>query len=257
MPQPTLINGTSLKKNYKFIWYIGFDKIATPGMPIKNFSNFRLLMNHALTSYISQLAERVGLPEDNLETQDYDVGCTAIPVAKKFAMPDITVTYLEDSNDTVYNFHKSWQSFARSGDTFCMEPLYPYTVVARYFTFENDLSETEVATLLKIQNAVDSKIADTNTYNLTHAGDVFIKPKSTYIYPHIFPVRISRGEANKGGSELSKITVTYKRIPELKKSPNYSRIEDDGVAFAMADTGTRLAGNAGKFDISQVVKSFL
>ena len=235
MPQPTLLPDTDLKKTYKFIWYIGCDTNVGTGIPLEVLPQFRTLMNHFSTSYVAQLAEKVSVPEDNLETQDYDMACTSVPVPKKFAMPDINVTYLEDTNDSVYNFHKSWMSFIRKGDTFCMEPLYPYSIQARYITYENTLDATEYMTLFQAQKGLDGLTSRVRLIDqLTHIEDIFKKPRSIYNYPHIFPVRISREEGDKTGTSIARVTVTYKRIPEIVKSENY--INTAQKNFFVADT---------------------
>ena len=239
MAQPVLIPQTELKKEYNFLWYVGLDKVLTPGIPLKVLAQFRLLMNHTLTSYISQLAEKVSLPEDTIDTDSYAIGSVDMPVPKKIPMPDIRVTYLEDTNDTVYNFHKSWMSFVRKGDTFCMEPLYPYSIVGRYITFDNTLSAAEHSTLLRVQNSINSNIKSSNVFQLLNQADIFAKPKSIYNYPHLFPVGISRGDADKGGSGISKITVTYKRIPEIKKSKNYYNMIGEDFFVTSAKTRTQ------------------
>lgn len=225
MPLPTLLPGTDLKKDYKFIWYIGLDRIVQTGVDSDVIVQFRLLMNHVLTSYVSQLAEKVGLPEDSVDTDDYNIGNVSIPVPKKIPMPDITVTYLDDTNDTVYNFHKTWQSFVRNGDTFCMEPLYPYCLVGRYITIENTLNSLEHSKMLKALNKIDNEITNDTLMSLTHAADVFVKPRSIYNYPRLFPVRIQRTDADKSSSNVSRVTVTYKRLPEIKKPKNYQNLK--------------------------------
>ena len=239
MPVPSLLPGTELKKTYNFVWYIGFDKVIASGIPTKVFTKFRLLMNHPLTTYISQLAEKVSLPDDTIDTDGYNIGPVDVPVPKKIPMPDIRVTYLEDTNDTVYNFHKSWMSFIRHGDTFCMEPLYPYTIVGRYLTYDNTLSAEEHSTILKAQSAIDATITDSNLFKITHEGDIFMKPKSIYNYPHLVPVGLSRGESDKGGSSNARVTVTYKRLPEITKSKNYINLANK--QFFVQDTGSRIS----------------
>ena len=242
MPQPILIPLTELKKEYNFLWYVGLDKVLTPGIPLKVLAKFRLLMNHTLTTYISQMAEKVSLPDDSIDTEDYNIGSVQVPVPKRIPMPDIRVTYLEDSNDTVYNFHKSWMSFVREGDTFSMEPLYPYSIIARYITFDNTLTSAEHSTLLKAQSNLSASVKNSNIYQMLTTADMFAKPKSIYNYPHIFPTGISRGEANKGGNGLSKITVTYKRLPEITKSKNYINMANKDFFVQSTNTRTSSGG---------------
>ena len=228
MAGPYLPLETDIKKNYKFIWYIGFDRIDTRGMATDKFVQFRTLMNHVLTSYVSQMAEKVSPPDDEIDYEDYQMSNVNVPVPKGVKMPDITVTYLDDTNDAIYNFHKSWQSFARDGDSFSMNPLYPYCVTARYITFENTLTVTEYATLYNALNTADSyiKLVDSHVGGLDTTTDLFMKPRSIYNYPNVFPIKIARDEADKSGESVSKVTVTYKRLPNINKGSNYTNLKN-------------------------------
>ena len=160
-------------------------------------------------------------------------------------MNDIVVTYLEDTNDAVYNFHKSWMSFIRIGDSFCIEPLYPYSIQARYITYENTLNAEEYMTVYQAQSAIEMFTSRNQlTEKLTTLTDVFQKPRSIYNYPHIVPVRIAREEGDKAGNSVAKVTVTYKRIPEIIKSENYINTANPPLNFFVSDsTGTRVAGS--------------
>ena len=241
---PVFIPYTEPKKNYKFIWYIGRDDVIrnTKNMLYSVQVQFAELMTHLLTTYVAQLAETVNLPDDTVKTENYDIGMVEVPVPTGIEMPDITVTYLDDSNDTVYNFHKSWQSFIRQGDTFCLESLYPFAINARYITYENTLTTLEQVSYSKVRDFdawikknSDIKNIDTGLSVLTGNVDIFMKPHSIYNYPYIFPVSISRDAATKSGTELSKVTVTYKRLPKIKKSNNYTNLQ--GKDFFINDTG--------------------
>lgn len=245
MPGPQLPPLTDLKKDWKFYWYIGYD---TPngGLPESSYAQFNVLMNHVLTSYVSQMAESVDLPEDELSTDDYKVGGVGVPVATGFRMGDITVTYLEDTNDAIYNFHRSWQSFIRRGDTFCIEPLYPYSLCARMITFDDTLTTAEYIAFAKLTERIDKTVFSTNKAlnvisSYVKTDGLYIKPISIYNYPHIFPVKIKRTQYNKGGQNLFKVTVTYKRIPEIKKTPSYMRI-DDNLNFFVTNPLSRGGG---------------
>lgn len=259
MPGPILPPFTDLKKNYKFVWYIGNDNPSEGGLPYEVLPKFSLLMNHVLTSYVSQMAETVALPDDEIEVKDYQIGCVEMPVATKFKMPPIVVTYLDDTNDSVYNFHKSWQSFIRKGDTFCMEPLYPYCIMGRFMTFENTLTAEEHIAMLaaneKISKAANSSAVARVVENLMTDTDLFVKPRSIYNYPHIFPVSIKRDNANKGGSELSKVTVTYRRIPEIKKRQAYMNLNRNYDMFVHGPHNRAIAATAGLNQLVNVVKS--
>ena len=240
---PVFIPYTEPKKNYKFIWYIGRDDIFrnTAAIPLDVRLQFSNLMTHLLTTYVAQLAETVNPPDDNIETEDYNIGMVKVPVPTGVEMPDIVVTYLDDSNDTVYNFHKSWQSFVRLGDTFCLESLYPYAINARYITYENTLTASEHIGYTKVKDFDAWVRKNANIENpssglslLTGNVDVFMKPHSIYNFPYVFPINISRDASTKSGTELSKVTVTYKRLPKIKKSKNYTNLQNK--KFFIKDT---------------------
>ena len=253
--QPITVPETELKKDYKFLWYIGFDKTVAIGQRTDVFPKFKLLMNHVLTTYISQLCEKVNLPEDSVETQDYDIGMVSVPVPKKFPMPDITVTYLDDSNNSVYNFHKSWQSFIRIGDSMCLEPLYPYTIQGRFIAYENTLNAAQHATLLRAQEYIDGAISGSVLSALSNNLDIYMTPRSLYNYPHLFPVKISRTEANKQGNGLARVTVTYKRIPEIRKSKNFTITNKSMGPFFTSDTSTRIKDANPNFNVMDTIKN--
>lgn len=244
---PVFTPYTEPKKEYKFIWYIGRDDITKnlnsadlSGIGFEVRVKFNTLMNHLFTSYISQLAEKVNPPDDKIDTEDYNIGMVKIPVPKSIEMPDIVVTYLDDSNDTVYNFHKSWQSFIRHGDSLSLESLYPYSINARYITYENTLTSAEHTAMKKVLDFNDwirQYTGDVETSNLsltTGNVDVFMKPHSIYNFPNIFPVSISRDEGDKGGTGLAKVTVTYKRLPKIRKRSSYKNLA--GKQFFITDS---------------------
>lgn len=238
---PIFIPYTEPKKTYKFIWYMGRDTPLVPSLSVKGltvFAKYTSLMNHVFTTYISQLAESVNLPEDEIETEDYEIGMLKIPVPVRINMPDIQVTYLEDTNDTVYNFHKSWISFIRQGDTFCLESFYPYAINGRFITFENTLEAYELVGLaktldegVKIDNAMNS---GTNgimgqVFNALGIGnlDLLSIPHSIYNYPYLFPYKISRDTADKKGTDVAHVTVTYKRLPKMKIREPYMNLKGE------------------------------
>jgi len=238
---PVFIPYTEPKKNYKFIWYIGRDNPLIPHLGVKGleiFTRYTALMNHVFTTYISQLAESVNLPEDEIETEDYELGMLKIPVPVRIGMPDIQVTYLEDTNDTVYNFHKSWISFIRHGDTFCLESFYPYAINGRFITFENTLEAFELVGLAKSIEAGRQIDADMNNNTSNVMGQVFQAlgvgnldllsiPHSIYNYPYLFPYKISRDTADKKGTDISHVTVTYKRLPKMKIREPYKNLKGE------------------------------
>ena len=258
---PVFVPYSEPKKNYKFIWYIGRDNPVIPRLGLKGleiFTKYTSLMNHVFTTYISQLAESVNPPDDEIETEDYEFGMLKIPVPVRISMPDIQVTYLEDTNDTVYNFHKSWISFIRHGDTFCLESFYPYAINGRFITFENTLEAFELAALTKSIEAGRNLDSEMNGATGNVMGQVFQAlgvgnldalsiPHSIYNYPYIFPYKISRDTADKKGTDVAHVTVTYKRLPKMKIRKPYINLKGDRFfTKATNDNVSWLGGDFGQ-----------
>ena len=255
---PVFIPYSEPKRNYKFVWYIGRDNPTD--FPLSNlrqvgvYTKFISLMNHVFTTYISQLAETVEPPEDEIETEDYEVGMLKIPVPTRINMPDIQVTYLEDTNDTVYNFHKSWMSFIRHGDTFCLESFYPYAINGRFITFENTLEAFELVALTKSIEAGRDLDAEMNGGTNNIMGQVFQAlgignldvlsiPHSIYNYPYLFPYKMKRDTADKKGTDISHVVVTYKRLPKMKINKPYVNLQNKRF-FTKEDTSSLLVNNS-------------
>ena len=145
---PELHMNSDLKKNYKFVWALdksglelqsGFmgmvssivsqskkmaelsaavakvfaslaerDTGAALKTSVIDLATAAALMNGTLIEYVSQMAKSVSLPDDELEMDEYQVGPIAYPVLKSKKINDIVVTYYDDTDDTVYYFHKCW-----------------------------------------------------------------------------------------------------------------------------------------------------
>ena len=74
-----------------------------------------VVANPLFSGYVSQLAESVTLPDDEFETETIPQGPVEYEMPKKVKLANINVTYLEDSLETVYNFHKAWFQAIRCG----------------------------------------------------------------------------------------------------------------------------------------------
>lgn len=228
---PVLAPGTEYKKEYNFVWYLNAltdvtNKVEFAKIHPEIAEAYSVLFQPLYTAYISQLAETVDLPEDALETEDYDVGNVTYSVPKRMKMDDISVTYLDDSINSVYNYHKAWMNLCRAGDTFSMLPLRNLAVQGVFITTDNSFTAEEYMALKaqyiieeganKVSRATKSATIS-NTFSESTNLLANVKPTGIYTYPLLFPVRIKRSSANKSGQGLAKVTVTYKRLPKVKK----------------------------------------
>ena len=131
MPLPGLLALTEFKKNYNFHWQLqgiqNFMKEVTRNAETGKLNGASIAFNaFAILNmlYVSQLAKEINLPDDELETETVDIGLSKFPVPVGIKMNDIQVTYLEDSANTVYTFHKMWQSCVTTKQNgFSMEDL--------------------------------------------------------------------------------------------------------------------------------------
>lgn len=216
---PKTLPGTEFKKDYKFIWTLLPSRISTLGRPFKGIissPNDYFVLNTVNMVYISQLAESVQLPNDEINVDDsYLIGGIKYPIAKFYEMPSITVTYLDDSIDSVYKFHKTWQKLLIHRDGVYFSTLKDYAIKAEYITFDDSLSSAEYVAYKALHDN-----------NIPMPPGFGIKPSNLTEYPFLFPRSISRGTASHSSENLSKVTVTYVRIPDIKRSKAYTRIDD-------------------------------
>lgn len=213
-----------------------------------------------LLDYVSQMTKSVTLPDDEIEMDEYEIGNIKYPVPKSKKISDIVVTYYDDSCDTVYNFHKSWLELAvpksESGaNLFSMRAFglpsnsdnksVSFCHKATYATYENTLDTVDyVAAGWANKGISAAKGAITKAFNSVVGGaakevlstvggaaktflgidkvdaDPYLKYKFKQTFVQIFPVQIKRAAADKGGSEVATVEVTYRRIPDVIKMLN-------------------------------------
>lgn len=210
---PETLPSTSLKKNYEFLWTLCID-FSKPSQII--FSNATGL-NMAACIYVSQLAEKIQIPEDEVEYDTVNIANLEYKVPKRIKMNDITVTYLDDSVNSVYQFHKTWMMKLRQTDGLSLESMYSYSLKGLYVTLDKTLTASKYLALFKGIGELTSSDSILNSISTKLLLNSYAKPTSITQYPKLFPVKISRDEADNSGDGLSKVTVTYVRLPNFKK----------------------------------------
>ena len=271
---PQTLPLTDFKKDYKFLWSIdgnSDNQITASGYTVDTMkpvydnrgiklNSYQTVKNDASTSaelnlmkqftldnpvycgYISQLAEEVRLPDDEFEIEQMPNGPVTYEIPKKVKLSNIVVTYLEDSLDSVYNFHKTWFNMIRGGTGLYFNPPTKLCAVARFIEFEDTLTANEYIAFKGVVNDwVKQGLTSGLSANLTASLTSFMssmkpevpvgaKPTGITMYPRIYPTRISRTAANKSGTGLHKVTVTYSRIPTFKK--NHTKLQKwDGATW--------------------------
>lgn len=209
----------------------------------------QILSDPVLTMYVSQFAKSITLPEDEVEFENYLIGNVDYPVPVKYKVNPITVTYLDDNLDTVYNYHKLWINCAKENKndsgiaTMAMNPIAGLTLAAKYVVYEDTLSTLEYSYLLKWLNrgmaaatrATEQITAYFNLPDISEAGEVvdpFLKWHSTQTFPSIFPQRVTRSDPSKESDSLAEVTVTYIRVPNFIEKPSaYTGFNSFGLGY--------------------------
>ena len=211
---PELLPLLDWKKDFNFLWYVAprvdLDFGVPSNLSIRNVSVSKIL-NVTAMAYVSQLAEKVDIPADEVETETKVVANLEYKVPKKIKMNDIVVHYLEDSLNSVYQFHKTWMMTIRSGGL-SMNPISELCAQATYVTTEKNLTAAEYI-------GVYGSLEKLNTPLTSKAIEYIMKPTSVTVYPKIFPIRIQRPSADKSSDGApSRVTVTYARLPNLNRA---------------------------------------
>ena len=242
MRPETLPLVSDFKKEYKFLWLVTANQgesvsrtavmyngssmqEITKNISIRQFMKSKnidgmelfeaVVMNPLFSGYISQLAQTVNVPDDEFELETIPQGPVEYKMPTKVKMEDINVTYLEDSFETVYNFHKAWFQAIRCGKGVGINSPLLFSATARYIPFEDTMLATEYV-LFKNQIAqyVNSAISSNYAMPSLPTG---AKATSIITYPRIYPTKIHRTPANHSGTDIATVEVTYARIPDFVK----------------------------------------
>ncbi len=244
MRPETLPLVSDFKKEYKFLWLIttnsnaidanmysfdGSKIVSTFQTTIQRYMNSlnidgmelyqAVVANPLFSGYISQLAETVVLPDDEFENETIPQGPVEYQMPKKVKLDDIHVTYLEDTLETVYNFHKAWFQAIRCGKGIGINSPSLFSASAKYIPFDDTMLAEEY---ILFKNQITQRINSVVSSNFANPGlPIGAKPSSLTTYPRIWPKKIHRSSANHASDEIAKVEVTYSRIPvfEKKHSP--------------------------------------
>lgn len=236
MALPVLPPDVDFKKEYNFIWYLDipyriFEFVNSVDFENGGYAQYNMkeVMNSLFAlekrMRVSSLCSQVNLPDDEVELDMVPMGNVDYPVPVKVKRGDVTVTYLEDTLNTVYNFHKYWQSLVREQDSLFMSPLGKWYCQAFYLPFDNSITATEYGSIFEnINRSGNSTLSVVS--DVFESLDLHIKPTGIISYPSLFPSRISRTAANKQGTGLSTVTVTYTRIPLISRTKPLQKFDD-------------------------------
>lgn len=180
------------RREYEFVWSL---QLTAAAMRDPKYLKKMGWVTQAVLTYISQLAKQYTPPDETLNVEEFSIGNITVPVPTGFTINKIKVTYLDDTINTVYNFHKFWQASLYTGSgnirSFTLNSLY-----------NNCLSATYIDTVKR-----------------PLVGDI---PTSGVYFPRIFPQTIRRSVMDKSATDLSTVEVTYIRIPLIEQLVSYN-----------------------------------
>lgn len=236
MRPETLPLVSDFKKEYKFLWLITTNNGPELSRTVNGVANFdtisitdlmtnlkidgmelyqAVVANPLFSGYISQLAETVILPDDEFDTEVIPQGPVDYEMPKRVKLGEINVTYLEDSFETVYNFHKAWFQAIRCGKGIGINSPSLFSATARYIPFEDTMTAEEY---LLFKNEVAQKVNSFLSSDFTNPGlPIGAKPTSLTTYPKLWPKKIHRTPAKHDGEDIATVEVTYSRIPVFQK----------------------------------------
>jgi hypothetical protein len=142
--------------------------------------------------YISGMAEKVTLPASKFTMDSVQFSTLKAPFPKGFELVPLQVQYLEDEQGLVYAFHQAWQEGIRG---------YSKGELGGGVVFE------ELGKVCASAAYAPGRRITSNGLSLD------IPITGADVWPAIFPVEVVRDPANRGGNNISKVNVTYARVP--------------------------------------------
>jgi hypothetical protein len=211
----------------------------------------KFLFSELFLLYISNLAEKVNLPSDEFQMGQVKMSVLQLSFPQSFVINTFSVQYLEDELMSVYRFHSMWQNCIRGlvkNDFFILNN----GVLGQEVFSEGDqgggLQFEELGKVCCSVLYAPSKKMPTDQFHMNSFPPVEI-PLGGEVFPYVFPSSIARGAGDKAGSNLSKTTVTYTRVPDISRF-SYSRQSKAKVSTKSTEqrVGARLFGRTNELD---------
>lgn len=245
MALPGFFPGTDVKREYDFYWQLqGYSTIGgLKGVTDPKIVAFKVYCA-ANMQYVSQLAKKVNLPADELDIENIKMGLLEYPVIKGIKQNDISVEYLEDTNNTVYEFHKNWRDCVLSDflGEFKFKEMEPYCMEGWYIPLAGSRSQLEATGFDIAKNPGAITQPGAHIYNpISDPGLEVLGARGVQIFPKIFPVQIQRSAANREGTGVATVSVTYRRIPKMVDDPSQAVHETETPSLESVDTDTALS----------------
>ena len=191
---PIFVTGEP-KRNWNFIFSI----LANPTTLMdKNSSWKTVLFNNIVTTYVSLLCEKFNPPSSQLDYDLVPVSIIKYPVPKGYLMSDLSASFIEDEINLVSWFHQSWQA---------------------HISGESKLNFNEILGMSAvISYAPTVRLATPFNETLDDRKIPIDVPTGLDIWPNCFPAKVELDPEDKGGSDLSRVSVVYARVPILTNS---------------------------------------
>jgi len=224
---PVFAPSCDIKRDYTFLWSIApnfsytawKENLKSLDIVNESISGTSKLLTGANAIYVSQLAKKIQLPDDELTTSSVDLGPINFPYATGWSTSPIVVTYLEDSYNTVYNFHRSVQQMARSGRCLAIQPLKSISLTGLYIATTSNSPASEL--LNSANSAITTALEFLNIGDSLGLSEI---PTQVVSYPSLFPQKITRTSPDKSGTSFATTTVSYIRIPTLNDCTDWDTI---------------------------------
>jgi hypothetical protein len=168
--------------------------------------------------YISGLAEKVTPPSDKFALAPAQFSTLQTMFPHGFELPSFQVQYLEDELGLVHMFHRIWQGSIR-----------------HYFNMDEEGRAKGGGVVFEELGRVCASVIY-GGYRKERILDGFPTPRSLEVWPAVFPIDVSRDPVSKSGNNLSKVTVTYARVPVWSmKDPIYEWTGKEGKLTVSGD----------------------
>jgi hypothetical protein len=197
---PILITGEP-RREYLFQFLLQPPKVLPSSWQTILFSRLALI-------YISGLAEKVSLPPDKFVMGQVNVGTLQMPFPQHFEIASLSVTYMEDELGLVTLFHRKWMEHIRGRESMGDSGA---SVPGGGLVFE-ELGKVCARALY----------APSKRIPLGFVSMEIPIPTGVEVFPRVFPVQIDKDPPNRSGNNLSKVTITYARVPRISMPPNMS-----------------------------------
>ena len=165
----------------------------------------------AMLLYVSTLVKAITPPQRVIETSDFQLGPLTVPLPSKVTLEGFDVTFLHDVTGMVESFYNLMVLAATSTPGAGGGSGY----VSGSLTFQALAS-------LAVSLTFTRTMAPLPVGERLPQGPQADIPLAAHYYPRVFPVSMKTSEFNKSGDELSEITMSFIRLPVMRRLDRFT-----------------------------------